>query len=300
MGRFLAGYGNAGRPATAATHRVIDTCGGVEMASFLIVGCGYLGQRVARQLLALGHAVFATTRKPERAASFREQGITPVICDVLSPDSLRLPEADGVVYCVGLDRTAGASMRAVYVEGLRNVLSALPGGGRLVYVSSTSVYGQTGGEEVDEDSETAPLEESGKVVLEAERLLRERRTDAVVLRFAGIYGPGRLLREAALRRGEPLAGDASKWLNLIHVEDGAAAVVSALTRSVSGETFNVADGHPVTRGEFYGLLAKLLGAPPAAFTAPASPEPVNRRVAARRMRERLGVVPRRWDDGLRA
>jgi hypothetical protein len=62
---------------------------------------------------------------------------------------------------------------------------------------------------------------------------------------------------------------------------------------------NVADGHPVTRGEFYGLLARLLGAPPAAFTAPVAAEPVNRRVAARRMRERLGVVPRRWDEGLR-
>jgi nucleoside-diphosphate-sugar epimerase len=269
------------------------------MSSFLIVGCGYLGQRVAGQLLALGHCVFATTRKPERAAAFREQGISPVICDVMAPGSLRLPATDGVVYCVGLDRSGGASMRAVYVEGLRNVLAALPAVSRLVYVSSTSVYGQTDSEEVDENSETAPPEESGQVVLEAERLLRETRPDAVVLRFAGIYGPGRLLREGALRRGEPLAGGPDRWLNLIHVEDGAEAVVSALERPVSGETFNVADGHPVTRGEFYGLLAKLLGAPAATFTA-AVTEPVNRRVAARRMRERLGVVPRRWDEGLRA
>src|SRR5262245_16868090 len=129
------------------------------MSSFLIVGCGYLGQGVARQLLSLGHAVFATTRKPERASALREQGITPVICDVTNRASLKLPAIDGVVHCVGLDRPARVPMRAVYVEGLRNVLDALPTTSRLVHVSSTSVYAQTGGEEVDEGAETAPLEE---------------------------------------------------------------------------------------------------------------------------------------------
>src|SRR5439155_10779702 len=109
------------------------------------------------------------------------------------------------------------SMREVYVGGLGHVLDTLPTPGRFVYVSSTGVYGQTDGTWVDERSETVPTEESGRVVLEAERLLRSKLPAAVVLRFAGIYGPGRLLRRQLLVAGEPLVGDAEKWLNLIHV-----------------------------------------------------------------------------------
>ena len=105
-----------------------------------------------------------------------------------------------MVYCVGLDRTAGADMRTVYVEGLANVLDALGEPGRFVYVSSTGVYAQRDGEAVDETAATEPESESGRVVLEAERLLRARRPAAVILRFAGIYGPGRLMREQAVRR----------------------------------------------------------------------------------------------------
>src|SRR5438552_2269194 len=113
--------------------------------------------------------------------------------------------------------TVGRAMREVHVDGLRHVLDTLPVPGRFVYVSSTGVYGQTDGSWVDESSPTEPAEEAGRVVLEAERLLRERLPAAVVLRFAGIYGPDRLLRGQAVRNGEPLVGDPEKWLNLIHV-----------------------------------------------------------------------------------
>ena len=99
-----------------------------------------------------------------------------------------------------------------------------------LYVSSTSVYGQTGGEEVDETAATEPKEESGRVVLEAERCCCERLPTAIILRFAGIYGPDRLLRAKSIQAGEPIVGDAEQWLNLIHVEDGAAAVVEAAER----------------------------------------------------------------------
>ena len=109
---------------------------------------------------------------------------------------------------VGMDRSAGKSMREVYLQGLSNVLERLPTGGSLAYVSSTSVYGQTSGEWVTEDSATEPVEENGKLLLECERLLQSRRPDAMVLRFAGIYGPGRVIRRAAIERGDflhPLA-----------------------------------------------------------------------------------------------
>src|SRR5207247_9149681 len=138
----------------------------------------------------------------------------------LYPGSLpSLPAAGSVFYGVGLDRNAGRSMREVYVEGLANVLPALPGVERFLYVSSTGVYGQCRGEEVDETAATEPAEESGRVVLEAESLLRSRLPTAVVLRFAGIYGPGRLLRQQAILAGQPVVAHGARWLNLIHVGD---------------------------------------------------------------------------------
>ncbi len=262
------------------------------MSAILIIGCGYLGRRLASRCRAEGRRVFATTRRAERAKEFCADGLEPVVCDVTDLTSLgRLPAAETVVYCVGLDRSAGLSMRAVYVDGLRNVLSRLRAPRRLLYVSSTSVYGQSGGEEVDETSATEPAEESGRIVLEAESVLRSVCPEAVVLRFAGIYGPGRLLRERAIRAGEPMTGDPDVWLNLIHVDDGVEALLAAEQRALPGSVFNVCDDRPVRRRAFYTLLAEQLNAPPPRFLhSPTSlPEAANRRVVNRRLRQELGV-----------
>ena len=251
----------------------------------LIVGCGYLGRVVARRWIEEGRHVAALTRG--RPSELRALGIEPIVGDVTDPASLRLPATDTVLYAVGLDRAAGKSMREVYVGGLGNVLDALPTPQRFVYASSTSVYGQFAGERVDEDSPTEPAEENGRIVLEAERLLRQRLPDAVILRFAGIYGPGRLIKRAALERGEPLATDPDKLINLIHVEDGARAVVAAAGRGRPGTTYNVADDRPVTRREFYTVMSELLGTPPPRFE-PNAREGVNRRISNRRLKDELG------------
>jgi nucleoside-diphosphate-sugar epimerase len=265
----------------------------------LIIGCGYLGRRLASLWLAEGHRVFATTRSAERAAEWRRQGIEPIVCDVLDPDSLRgLPAVATVAYCVGHDRGSGRSMREVHVNGLGHVLAALPPPGCLLHVSSTSVYGHCRGEEVDETAATEPVEESGRVVLEAERWLRARLPGAMILRFAGIYGPGRLLRRQAIAAGAPLAIDPDRWLNLIHVEDGAAAVLAAEARGRPGEVYNIADGVPVRRRDFYACLARLLSAPEPRYVprppdAPIPPhELANRRIVNRKMRVELGMTPR--------
>lgn len=284
------------------------------------MGCGYLGRRVAVRWLAQGHRVFASTRSPARAEELRAQGVIPVICDVLEPASLkRLPAAGTILWCVGFDRhrvpapssgqhDAGRSMREVYVNGLAHFLAAEPGifscaapilraarAGRLIYVSSTSVYGQEHGEEVDEEAATEPVEESGQVVLAAEQELRHR-PEIVILRFAGIYGPGRLLRRQAIEAGEPLVGDAEKWLNLIHVEDGAAAILAAEASAQPGRVYDICDDRPVRRREFYAALACLLRAPEPRFVAPApgTPPPpherANRRIRNQRMHLELGVT----------
>jgi nucleoside-diphosphate-sugar epimerase len=260
----------------------------------LVIGCGYLGRRVAARWRAAGRRVAALTRG--RSAELTALGLDPIVGDVLDPDSLRrLPEVSTVLYAVALDRSSGRSMREMYVTGLGNVLAALPPCGRFLYVSSTSVYGQADGSEVDESSPTGPADESGRVVIEAERVLRERLPSAIVLRFAGIYGPNRLLRRQALLNGEPLIGDADKWLNLIHVEDGAEAALAVEGRGRPGETYLVADDTPVRRREFYMHLARLLGAPAARFEpyppGTVVPPEANRRVSNRKLRM-LGWEPR--------
>ena len=228
-----------------------------------------------------------------RADSLKEQGYEPITGDVMEPETLAaLPAPDTILYAVGLDRSAGRPMREVYVEGLRNVLAALPAGGRFVYVSSTSVYGQTDGSLVGESDSTEPLEENGRIVLDAERTLREFRPDATILRFAGIYGPGRLLRRAQMLKSEVYLGDPEKWLNLIHVDDGVRAVLDAEGAAPPGGLFNIADDNPVSRRDFYTELARLLGAPPARFEPDGRPaREANRRISNARAKAELGFAP---------
>ena len=267
----------------------------MKSVDVLIFGCGYVGRRAAARWLAQGRSVAAITRG--NAAELAKSGIEPIPGDVCDPTSLRdLPLASTVLHAIGLDRTSGRTMREVYVQGLANVLAAIPEPKRFIHVSSTSVYCPTDGEWVTEDMPTEPKEDSGRVVLDAERLL----PNGIILRFAGIYGPGRLLRKQALMNGEPLVGDCEKWLNLIHVDDGVDAILAAEAKAEPGTVFNIADGSPVSRRDFYSLWAKLLGAPEAKFDHRAEPGAANRRIAIAAARDKLGWAPRiaSYRDGL--
>src|SRR4051794_24546029 len=139
------------------------------MTDLLIVGCGYLGKRVAAivRQSAPDARVQGTTRSTTKAEKLAQLGITPVVADVRDPSSLStIPLPPSILHCVGFDRSAGHSMRSVYVDGLRAFLSVLEASGwcgRFVYVSSTGVYGQDDGSWVDEDSVTEPSHESGIV-----------------------------------------------------------------------------------------------------------------------------------------
>ncbi len=269
----------------------------------LIIGCGYLGQRVGALLCHRGDRVFGTVRSAGRAAEIARLGIEPVIAQVLDLESLRaLPAADRVFYSVGFDRTAGSTMRSVYVDGLQNVLDRLTSEtARFVYASSTGVYGQTDGEWVDEKSPASPTHESAKICLEAECRVRawaeSRRGSlrAIILRFAGLYGPNRVVRRAIVERGEPIPGDPGKFLNLIHIDDAARATLAALETAHGEPLYLIADDRPVTRHEYYSSIARLKGAPEPRFELPtpgsaeAQRDATNKRISNRRMRSVLGV-----------
>lgn len=240
----------------------------------LIVGCGYLGLRVAKKWVDAGDAVYALTRSPVRAGHFRELGMQPLVGDVANSRTLpALPEVDTLVWSVGFDRRGGQEIGSVYVDGLRHLLHRLPPSvGRVIYISSTGVYGQVDGSWVDELTACRPVRAGGRACLAAEQLLKQSSWAgrSVILRLAGIYGPGRLPRLQQMRAGNPLKADAGGWLNVIHVDDAATIVGLVAERALAlPRVYTVADGHPVIRREFYSEVARIWRTPPAVF-CPAS------------------------------
>jgi nucleoside-diphosphate-sugar epimerase len=250
----------------------------------LIFGCGYLGLRVARRWRDTGQRVIAITRSPERAERLAAEGVEPLVADVLDPATLtRLPLAATVLYAVGYDRAAGASRRTVYVGGLQSVLAALPAAtGKLIYVSSTGVYGPSDDDWVDELTPCRPEREGGQACLEAEGLLAAHPLGqhSVVLRMAGLYGPDRLPNAADLRLGRPLAAPEHGYLNLIHVDDAASVVLAAEARAPLPSLFVASDGNPVLRREYYAELARRLDAPSPQYASPTSDSPATARASA--------------------
>ena len=240
-----------------------------SVATRLVVGCGYLGSRVALRWLAAGDRVFGITRSAARAAELTAIGISPVVYDVTAaPDSPQvhtlhdLPPFDTVFWAVGFDRASGTTHRDVHVDGLARLLDALAGSPRVILSSSTGVWGDEGGGVVTEDTPTNPNREAGKVLVDAELLLRSHpKGPGVALRFAGLYGPNRLPRLDDLKAGKPIAADPDSWLNMIHVDDAATVVRAVAAASAPRPLYVVSDGHPVVRRDWYGHLATITGSP---------------------------------------
>ena len=238
----------------------------------LVVGCGYLGMRVAERWLATGSRVWAVTRNAQRAAQLAAAGIEPIIADVTDAAGYNdLPTVATVFWAVGFDRAGAASYHDVHVGGLGRLLDSLPGKPRVIVSSSTGVWADEDGQTVNEKTPTHPTREAGQVLLAAESVLRcHRLGPGVVLRFAGLYGPDRLPRLTELKVGKPVPVDPNSWLNLIHVDD-AAQIVCAVSdhKSIDGfvprPLYVVSDGVPVRRRDWYGLLAALTGSPPPAW-----------------------------------
>jgi nucleoside-diphosphate-sugar epimerase len=233
----------------------------------LVVGCGYLGLRVARLWRNAGARVCAVTRSADRARALAAEGLDPLVGDVTAPDGLpALPAVDTLFWAVGFDRASGASYRDVHVGGLGRVLDAIPDTARVVFASSTGVWGTDDGGIVDETTPAHPAREAGRVLLEAEDLLHAKVGDrGTALRFAGLYGPGRLPRLDDLKAGRPIAADPDSWLNLVHVDDAARIVVAVAAAPHAQRLYVVSDGHPVRRRDWYAHLAARTGSPPPSF-----------------------------------
>ncbi|MEI8376470.1 MAG: SDR family oxidoreductase [Planctomycetota bacterium] len=253
----------------------------------LIVGCGYLGLRVARCWIAAGHTVAGLVRSEASAESLAHEAIRPIVADVTQPSTLRdLPVTDTLLYAVGYDPASGTSRLAVHADGLLAVLDAVsPQVRRVILISSTGVYAEQGGGWVDESSPCQPSRASGRALLAAEQALAAHRFGdrGIVLRLAGIYGPGRLPRRTELAAGESLPIAAGEHVNLIHVEDAAAAVLATEAHAQPPRTYVISDGHPVERREYFAELARQFGLPQPSFRDPLPGEALGRRGGDKRV-----------------
>jgi nucleoside-diphosphate-sugar epimerase len=249
--------------------------------TFVVAGAGYTGARVAQRLAAHGTVVSLTSK----AHNF----------DFRAPFD--------VIYLVPPPASGTTDPR---IERFLEALPAMPG--RVVYISTTGVYGDAGGGTVNEDTPPAPATDRARRRLSAETALRawckQRKIEWVILRVPAIYGPGRLPLDR-LRRGEPVLAESEAGPgNRIHVEDLADICVAAILQPQARDRiYNVGDGDHTTSTAFLSLVAKLAGlpAPPqlpltqlhALKSAAASSFlGESRRVNTTRLRQELGFSPR--------
>lgn len=228
----------------------------------LIVGCGDIGTRIAALERAEGSRVSALARSPESARRLAECGIGTVMGDLDLPASLdALPGGmDALYHCAPPPAEGEDDPRTA------NLLTALDRAGlpkKLVYIGTSGVYGDCGGDWVTEERPPLPRSERGKRRAAAEARLvawaGARGVDWAILRVPGIYGPGRLPLER-IRRGVPVVReDESPWSNRIHADDLAAVCVLAARRGRGW--YNVSDGHPSTMTDYFWRVADFAGLP---------------------------------------
>jgi nucleoside-diphosphate-sugar epimerase len=234
------------------------------MADVVIVGCGDMGRRVALAYLAEGVAVTALVRSPEKGRELEALGIRAVVADLDDPDSLAgFPTAKTILFYFAPPPGGGHLDPRV-----KNFCEAIPPGtepSRVVYMSTSGVYGDCGDEIVTEETPAVPQTARGKRRLHAEALFREwggeRNVPVIILRVTGIYGPGRL-PVSQLTIGQPVLEEGiANLTNRIHSDDLVQVCRAAALRGETGDIYNVSDGHPSTMTDYFNAAADVLGLP---------------------------------------
>ncbi len=259
----------------------------------LIAGCGDLGMRTAALLSAQAgvDAVFGLKRRPPAG---NEHAIQWVSADLADPATLAsLPDGiTHVLYCPTPSGRDEQAYREVFVDGLRHLLAGPAFGTvqRMVFVSSSAVYGDHQGDWIDEETPTHPQGFNGRILLQAESLSHswgaqadgsgpEVKGSSCVLRLAGIYGPGRTQLLDRLRQGQARAPvEPPHWANRIHVDDAARACMTLLMKEAVAPCYLGCDDTPLPLRDLYVALARRIGAP----EVPVGPGPAN--VGSKRMR----------------
>lgn len=233
------------------------------MSRILIAGCGDIGSSLGARLHADGHAVWGLRRSDVELP----KGITPLTADLAVPGELEsLPAAiDVVVYIASADAYDDQAYEAAYVRGPANLIQALMVSGqrvrRMLFVSSTGVYAQSDGQWVDEDSPTKPVQFSGRRLLQGERTVLDGPIPALVVRFGGIYGPGRNRLQQRVRDGRPCQDSPPLYTNRIHSDDCVGVLNHLLTLKSPDRIYIGVDNEPAAQCAVMDWLAARMGVP---------------------------------------
>jgi nucleoside-diphosphate-sugar epimerase len=234
------------------------------MRRLLIIGCGDVGLRLAKALRGRWR-IYALTHSRNRFSMLRAEGIVPVSGNLDHPDTLaRIAGlAQDVVHLAPPPGSGTHDTRTI------NLIRALAKGGslpqRLVYISTSGVYGDCGGEVIDETRRVCPSSDRARRRVDAEKQMRAWGADSGVqvsiLRVPGIYSAGRLPIER-LKAGTPaLAPERDPYTNHIHADDLARSVLAALTRGRGGRTYNASDDSWMKMGEYFDMVARRFNLP---------------------------------------
>jgi nucleoside-diphosphate-sugar epimerase len=226
----------------------------------LLVGCGDVGMRLL-PLLRDRYRVFALTSQPARTAELRAAGAIPIVANLDQPDSLRRLTglADTVVHLAPPQSAGSLDQRS------RNLIAILPRQGTLIYVSTTGVYGDTGGACFDETRPVAPVNPRALRRVDAEQVLRRwalrAKARLAILRVPGIYAADRLPLER-LKQGTPALNAAEDvYTNHIHADDLAQIILQALVRARPQRVYHTVDDSALKMGEYFDLVADAFNLP---------------------------------------
>lgn len=253
------------------------------MAYYLIAGAaGYVGSRLAEQLLARGHRVrgLVRTRDSDIVEALARKGMSVWIGDLTRPESL-VGVADGVDYVLNLTSRLvieNGSVRRTYVDGNQHLIAACSRSRSVrayIFTSSVAPYGNAGDTLVSEDHPVAPTYPLGEVLAEAERTImrvaREHRFPAIILRCASIYGPGRDPVAAVESGIATIYGDGRNFVSHIRIDDLLTVLERIPVEGQPGAIYNVGDDEPLRQYDLIADVRRRLGmVPPRRFSAEAA------------------------------
>jgi nucleoside-diphosphate-sugar epimerase len=270
------------------------------MPRILIAGCGYVGAAAADLFHGHGWEVEGWTASAESALALGRKPFPIRAVDITDRSAIAgaASDYDAAIQSVSSRGGTADAYRKVYKQGAENLIAAFSGV-PLLFISSTSVYGQMSGEWVAETSVADPPRETGRVLRETEEFVLAN--GGAVARLAGIYGPG---RSALLRKfldGTATLTNGDRFINQVHRDDIATALLllvqrhlTSVSETADANIFNISDNHPLTERECYQWLsAHYQRSMPAAATAPAERKRgnTNKRVSSEKLHG-LGWRPR--------
>jgi nucleoside-diphosphate-sugar epimerase len=264
------------------------------MPRVLIAGCGYLGQATADLFVAANWEVQGWTRSAESAAKLSEKPYRVQAVDIAGAKEVTevTENFDAVVHCASTRGGDAGDYRRVYRDGVRHLIEWFRGSA-IVFTSSTSVYAQAAGESVTEGSPAEPIHETAKILREAEELVLAG--GGIVARLGAIYGPDRsfLLKNFLAGRAS-IDPSTDRFVNQIHRDDAATALLRLVVESRPAGIFNVIDDDPIRLSDCYRWLAAKLNRPISAVERSASVRKrgeSNKRVSNSKLRA-LGWEPK--------